>query len=116
MQLRYAFRLYPDAAQQAALARAFGCARVVFNDAVRAREDARKARQPFPTAGQLSTCLITEAKRTPERAWLGEVSAVVLQQSLRDAEKAYRNFFASIKRGSRSGSPPTPAGTSPAAV
>ncbi|MFJ7293463.1 RNA-guided endonuclease InsQ/TnpB family protein [Streptomyces collinus] len=98
MQLRYAFRLYPDAAQQAALARAFGCARVVFNDAVRAREDARKAGQPFPTAGQLSRKLITEAKRTAERSWLGEVSAVVLQQSLRDAEKAYRNFFASLKR------------------
>ncbi|WP_328839364.1 RNA-guided endonuclease TnpB family protein [Streptomyces europaeiscabiei] len=35
--------MYPDVAQQAALARAFGCARVVFNDAVRAREDARDA-------------------------------------------------------------------------
>ncbi|CAL9596853.1 IS200_IS605 family transposase ISFsp4 [Streptomyces sp. enrichment culture] len=102
MQLRYAFRLYSDAAQQAALARAIGCARVVFNDAVRAREDARKAGQPFPTAGQLSRKLITEAKRTAERSWLGEVSAVVLQQSLRDAEKAYRNFFASLK-GTRKG-------------
>ncbi|WP_399211481.1 RNA-guided endonuclease InsQ/TnpB family protein [Streptomyces sp. SLBN-31] len=102
MQLRYAFRLYPDAAQQAALARAFGCARVVFNDAVRAREDARKAGKPFPTAGQLSTRLITQAKRTAERAWLGEVSAVVLQQSLRDAEAAYKNFFACLK-GTRKG-------------
>ncbi|MER5446974.1 RNA-guided endonuclease TnpB family protein [Streptomyces sp. NPDC002764] len=108
MQLRYAFRLYPDAAQQAALARALGCARVVFNDAVRAREDARKAGKPFPTAGQLSTRLITEAKRTAERAWLGEVSAVVLQQSLRDAETAYKNFFASLKgtrKGPRTGPP-----------
>ncbi|KAB1988751.1 RNA-guided endonuclease InsQ/TnpB family protein [Streptomyces triticiradicis] len=102
MQLRYAFRLYPDVAQQTAPARAFGCARVVFNDAVRAREDARKAGQPFPTAGQLSTRLITEAKRTAGRSWLGEVSAVVLQQSLRDAETAYRNFFASLK-GTRKG-------------
>jgi putative transposase len=102
MQLRYAFRLYPDTAQQAALARAFGCARVVFNDAVHAREDARKSGQPFPTAGQLSRKLITEAKRTAERSWLGEVSVVVLQQSLRDAEKAYRNFFASLK-GTRKG-------------
>ncbi|MCI3270200.1 RNA-guided endonuclease InsQ/TnpB family protein [Streptomyces cylindrosporus] len=102
MQLRYAFRLYPDATQQAALARAFGCARVVYNDAVRAREDAREAGRPFPTAGQLSRQLVTEAKQTPERAWLGEVSAVVLQQSLRDAEMAYRNFFASLK-GTRKG-------------
>lgn len=108
MQLRYAFRLYPDTVQQAALAKAFGCARVVFNDAVRAREDARKAGQPFPMAGELSRKLITEAKQTVERSWLGEVSAVVLQQSLRDAEAAYRNFFASLKgarKGPRLGAP-----------
>ncbi|MFG2944703.1 RNA-guided endonuclease InsQ/TnpB family protein [Streptomyces adustus] len=97
MQLRYAFRMYPDAGQQTALARAFGCARVVFNDAVRAREDARRAGRPLPKAGELSTRLITEAKRTAARSWLGEVSAVVLQQSLRDAETAYKNFFASLK-------------------
>ncbi|WP_165684486.1 RNA-guided endonuclease TnpB family protein [Streptomyces sp. KO7888] len=102
MQLRYAFRVYPDAGQRIALARAFGCARVVFNDAVRAREDARKAGRPFQTAAVLSRTLITEAKRTVERSWLGEVSAVVLQQSLRDAETAYRNFFASLK-GTRKG-------------
>ncbi|MEU1340641.1 RNA-guided endonuclease TnpB family protein [Streptomyces sp. NPDC005827] len=102
MQLRYSFRVYPDPGQRSALAKAFGCARVVYNDAVRAREDAREAGRPFPTAGQLSTRLITDAKRTPERSWLGEVSAVVLQQSLRDAETAYRNFFASLK-GTRKG-------------
>ncbi|WP_159052047.1 RNA-guided endonuclease InsQ/TnpB family protein, partial [Streptomyces niveiscabiei] len=102
MQLRYTFRLYPDPGQQRALARAFGCARVVFNDAVRAREEAREAGRPFPGIGELSTRLITEAKRTVERSWLGEVSAVVLQQSLRDAETAYRNFFASLK-GTRKG-------------
>ncbi|MFJ4622125.1 RNA-guided endonuclease InsQ/TnpB family protein, partial [Streptomyces sp. NPDC088812] len=107
MQLRYAFRLYPDAGQRTALARAFGCARVVFNDCVRAREDARKKGQPFPEAGELSKRLITQAKQTAERAWLGEVSAVVLQQSLRDAEAAYRNFFAALK-GTRKGPKPGP--------
>ncbi|WP_264934419.1 helix-turn-helix domain-containing protein, partial [Streptomyces sp. A012304] len=108
MQLRYSFRLYPDAAQQASLARAFGCARVVFNDAVRAREDARLAGRPFPTVGELSRKLVTAAKQTKERSWLGEVSAVVLQQSLRDMEAAYRNFFASLKgirKGPRLGPP-----------
>ncbi len=102
MQLRYSFRVYPDARQRTALTRAFGCARVVFNDAVRAREDARRAGRPFPTAGELSTRLITEAKQTTSRSWLGEVSAVVLQQSLRDADTAYRNFFTSLK-GTRKG-------------
>ena len=36
VQLRYSFRLYPSPGQQQALARAFGCARVVFNDALAA--------------------------------------------------------------------------------
>ncbi|SDC95123.1 putative transposase [Glycomyces harbinensis] len=52
--------------------------------------------------------LITEAKRTPERSWLSEVSAAVLQQALADADRAYKNFFASLngtRRGPRMGSP-----------
>ncbi|MFD5159416.1 RNA-guided endonuclease InsQ/TnpB family protein [Streptomyces hawaiiensis] len=108
MQLRYAFRLYPEPGQRTALARAFGRARVVFNDAVRAREDARAAGLPFPNAGELSKRLITRARHTPERCWLGEVSSVVLQQSLRDVEAAYKSFFASLKgerKGKRVGAP-----------
>ncbi|MFF0479749.1 RNA-guided endonuclease InsQ/TnpB family protein [Streptomyces sp. NPDC004435] len=97
MQLRYSFRLYPNGPQRAALARAFGCARVVFNDALRARETARAAGEPFPKAGDLSKLLITEAKKTGDRSWLGDVSAVVLQQSLRDLDSAYRNFFDGLK-------------------
>ncbi|MCK9879132.1 transposase [Frankia sp. Ag45/Mut15] len=93
MQLRYSFRLYPTAGQRESLARAFGCARVVYNDGLRAREDARAAGLAFPRTGDLSKLLITEAKKTPERAWLAEVSAVILQQSLRDLDAAYRNFF-----------------------
>lgn len=96
MQLRYSFRLYPSASQRTALARAFGCARVVFNDALRVREEARAAGLPFVTSAELSKNL-TASKSTPERAWLGEVSAVVLQQSLRDLDTAYRNFFDGLK-------------------
>ncbi|WP_432923428.1 RNA-guided endonuclease InsQ/TnpB family protein [Microbispora sp. CA-135349] len=44
----------------------------------------------------MSKRVITEAKKTPERVWLGEVSAVVLQQALADLNTAYRNFFASL--------------------
>ncbi|GAA3481655.1 RNA-guided endonuclease TnpB family protein [Streptomyces yanii] len=97
VQLRYSFRLYPSTGQRTALARAFGCARVVYNDALRARETAREQGLPFPKTGDLSKRLITEAKNTPKRAWLGEVSAVVLQQSLRDLDTAYKNFFDGLK-------------------
>lgn len=73
MQLRYSFRLYPNGPQRAALARAFGCARVVFNDALRARESAHENGRPYPKTAELSKLLITEAKGTPER----EAGAVV---------------------------------------
>ncbi|WP_406426990.1 RNA-guided endonuclease InsQ/TnpB family protein [Streptomyces sp. NBC_00147] len=90
------------------MGRAFECARVVFNDAVRARKDAHAAGLPYPKAAELSQTLITRAKRTVERSWLGEVSSVVLQQSLWDVEAAYKAFFASLKgerRGARVGAP-----------
>ncbi|MEU0155961.1 transposase, partial [Micromonospora fulviviridis] len=109
MQLRYKYRVYPTPDQQKALARAFGCARVVFNDGLRVRQEAREAGLPYVCDGELSKRLITEAKRCPERAWLGEVSAaVVLQQALADLNVAYRNFFASItgKRKGRRVAPP----------
>ena len=57
---------------------------------------------PFPTDAAAVEGVITEAKQTPERAWLGEVSAVVLQQALADLNTAYRNFFASLT-GKRKG-------------
>jgi putative transposase len=101
VQLRYNYRLYPSPGQRDALARAFGCARVVFNDGLRARQQAHAAGQPYITDRELSARL-TAAKATPGRAWLGEVSAVVLQQSLADLNAAYRNFFASMS-GKRKG-------------
>lgn len=107
VQLRYRYRVYPTPGQQNTLARAFGCARVVFNDAVAARDAARKDGLPYPTDAELSKAL-TAAKTTPERVWLSDVSAVVLQQALADANTAYRNFFASItgaRRGRKVGAP-----------
>src|SRR5215475_5517530 len=101
MQLRYNYRLYPALGQQIALARSFGCARVVFNDALAAREEAHRAGKPYLTDTQLSARL-TAAKATPDRAWLNDVSAVVLQQALSDLNAAYRNYFASL-HGRRTG-------------
>jgi putative transposase len=101
MLLRYNHRLYPTPGQCAALVRAFGCARVAFNDGLCARQEAFAAGLPYPTDAELSARL-TAAKASPERAWLGEVSAVVLQQALADLNAAYRNFLASL-RGRRKG-------------
>ena len=46
--------------------------------------------------------VVTLAKLTPERAWLGEVASVALVQACQDARRAYRNWFDSLK-GRRKG-------------
>ncbi|WP_317440673.1 transposase [Streptomyces collinus] len=102
MQLRYRYRAYPDATQRRALAQAFGCARVVWNDCLRDRKQAHAAGLPYVKSAELSRLRITQAKRTEERAWLADVSSVVLQQTLRDLDTAYKTFFDSLK-GKRKG-------------
>jgi putative transposase len=101
VQLRYCYRLYPTPGQRAALVRAFGCARVVFNDALAARKAAYEAGESYIPDAVLSARL-TACKYTSERAWLTEVSSQVLQQALADLNVAYRNFFASVS-GKRKG-------------
>jgi transposase len=101
MQLRYSYRLDPTPGQAQSLARAFGCARVVFNDGLAARRAAFEAGKPYLPDAELSKRL-TELKKTPERAWLAGVSSVVLQQALADLNTAYRNFFDSVN-GKRKG-------------
>lgn len=103
IQLRYRFRLHPTPAQRKALARAFGCARVVYNDGLRLREEAYRAGLPWMSERNLLRMVTTEAKRTPDRAWLADVSAVVLQQSVADLHRAYRNYFAALGEVKQSG-------------
>jgi putative transposase len=108
VQLRYRYRVYPTPGQQVELAKAFGCARVVFNDGLRLRQAARENGEKYVSDGDLSRRVITEAKGTPERAWLSEVPSAVLQQALADLNTAYRNFFASVsgkRKGRRMGPP-----------
>ena len=101
MKRRYRYGLYPHPHQQVALAKAFGCARVVWNDALaKSRElDAAGEKTSYPVLAKLC---ITQAKQTPERSWLSDPSHVVLQQSVRDLDRAYRNWWASLK-GKRKG-------------
>jgi putative transposase len=102
VQLRYSFRLYPTAGQCQALAKAFGCARVVYNDGLRIRQEAHAAGLPYIKDTDLQRRVICEAKKTPGRAWLAEVPSVVLVQSLNDLHRAYRAFFSSVS-GKRKG-------------
>lgn len=100
MKARLRYRIYPKPQQIQELAKAFGCARVVWNDALAVYEAAFNAREPRPK--DVDKRVITQDKKTPERAWLSEVSNIVLQQSFRDLEQACSNYFNSVK-GDRKG-------------
>nr|WP_240945252.1 helix-turn-helix domain-containing protein [Rhodococcus sp. HNM0569] len=105
--MRYQFRVYPTPGQQNMLARSFGCARVVFNDALRARQDAYEAGVTLSDT-DVQKQVVTAAKKTPQRAWLAEVASVVLVQACQDARRAYRNWFDSMsgkRRGRKVGAP-----------
>ena len=97
MKARYQFRFYPTDQQIRDLSRLFGCVRVVWNDALAACKGSEKQ----PSYNQLSS-LLTQSKQTEERVWLTEVSAVPLQQSVRNLNVAYQNFFNSVN-GKRKG-------------
>jgi putative transposase len=89
------------------LARTFGCARVVFNDCLRLRQDAYAAGEKISDT-EVQRRVVTLAKSAPERAWLSEVASVALVQASQDARRAYRNWFDSLsgkRKGRRVGHP-----------
>ena len=105
--MRYRYRIEPTPAQQAMLARVFGCARVVFNDALRVRGEAYQAGIKMSDS-EIQRRVITAAKTTEERGWLCEVPSVALVQSVNDSRRAWRNFFDSAagkRKGRRVGRP-----------
>jgi putative transposase len=99
--VRFSYRMYPTAAQADMLARTFGCSRVVYNDALRLRDESYEAGERLSDS-EIQTRVITDAKQTPERAWLNEVASVALVQACQDARRAYRNWFDSMS-GKRNG-------------
>ena len=93
----YRFRFYPTPEQELILARTFGCARFAYNYMLRLRTDAWfKAHKKV--GYHESSAALTALKKTPEHAWLNEVSSVPVQQALRHLQTAFANFFAKRNR------------------
>ena len=88
----YRYRLYPGEAQKAELARTFGCSRWVYNWALETKTKAYYQDEDSIGFADLSRRL-TQQKKSEETEWLQEVSAVTLQQSLRNLNQAFTNFF-----------------------
>lgn len=117
VQLRYQYRVYPAPGQVLRARRVFGCKRVVWNDGLSriapvkasnrllGNPHTRLAEGPYlqvPKSLDLSKELITAAKKTKERSWLSDAPVGVLQQALRDLDKAWAAHEDS-KTGNRKG-------------
>ena len=93
MRTAYRCRAYPDAEQQAALIRTFGCVRVVWNRTLAERHRRWHTDHTGMSYAQSDRAL-TAMKQDPDLAFLSAVSCVPLQQTLRHQHQAFTAFFA----------------------
>lgn len=85
------FRAYPTKEQKDLINRTLGCCRLIFNEGLALRE---KAFKQGDKAGYTATsAMLTSLKKQDDFSFLKEVDSIALQQSLRDLDAAYKNFF-----------------------
>ena len=89
----FKYRFYPTIEQTEMLAKTFGCVRVVWNNLLDWRSKEYTLNGTKINYNSTSAKL-TELKQDEKYVWLNEVSSVALQQTLRNQDKAFSNFFA----------------------
>ena len=88
----YRFELKPNGEQQRLMRRFAGSCRFVYNKALAMQQERHKAGEK--KLGYASLCKsLTEWKAQAETLWLSETPSQPLQQSLKNLERAYKNFF-----------------------
>lgn len=102
MEKSYKFRLYPNQKQEVLLQKTFGCVRFVYNYFLAQRKEL------YDTTGNSigytgQSRLLTQLKKS--RLWLQEPDKFALQNSLKDLDRAYRNFFGRVRAGKAFGYP-----------
>lgn len=88
----YRFRMEPTQAQSDALLRMAGARRFVWNWGLARRKEAYAATGKGLTYNQQAAELTT-LKQQPETVWLKEADSQLLQQALKDLDRAYAAFF-----------------------
>lgn len=85
------YRICPNKEQQNLINKTLGCCRLMYNIGLDIRN---KAFENGEKIGYTQTsAMLTELKRTDEFSFLRDVDAVALQQSLRDLDQGFINFF-----------------------
>lgn len=85
------FRAYPNKEQQNLINQTFGCCRLIYNKSLAMRNDAFINGQKI---GYTKTsAMLTELKKQEYFVFLKDVDSIALQQSLRDLDRGFKNFF-----------------------
>lgn len=92
----YKYRIYPTDEQKELINKTFGCSRFVHNYFLAMKIELYKTEQKSLSYSKCSS-LLTELKK--EKEWLKEVDKFALQNSLKDLNTAYQNFFREHKKG-----------------
>ncbi|EMC7283179.1 transposase [Escherichia coli] len=87
----FKFQLRPGDQQECEMRRFAGACRFVFNRALALQNENHEAGNKYIPYGKMASWLV-EWKNATETQWLKD-SSQPLQQSLKDLERAYKNFF-----------------------
>lgn len=91
MQKGVKFRAYPNKQQQNLINQTLGCCRLIYNKGLTLRNDTFAKGQKIGY-NQTST-MLTGLKKQVDFAFLKDVDSIALQQSLRDLDRSFKNFF-----------------------
>lgn len=91
MQKGVKFRAYPNKEQQNLINQTFGCCRLIYNKGLSMREESYNNGQKV--GYNQTSAMLTELKKIDEFSFLKDVDSIALQQSLRDLDRSYKNFF-----------------------
>jgi putative transposase len=92
----YKYRIYPNEEQIIQINKTFGCCRFIYNHFLAMKIETYKIEQKSLSYNKCSS-LLTQLKK--DREWLKEPDKFSLQNSLKDLDVAYQNFFREIKKG-----------------
>lgn len=104
MERGFKYRIYPNASQRNQIARTLGCCRFVYNRALDVKKSAYAKTGKTVSWTELSR-MLPVWKRDPATSWLAQVDSMALQQSIRDLDRAYKNFFRRVREGGKPGFP-----------
>ena len=91
MQKGIKFRIYPNKEQQNLINQTLGCCRLIYNKGLSMRNEAFENGQKIGYSQ--TSAMLTELKKCEDFAFLKVVDSIALQQSLRDLDRGFVNFF-----------------------